>query len=108
MLLNRYGAPFSEKSLTGMMGHWCRQAGVPVAINRKKGTHGCTLHGLRKNLGIILALDGATAPHIMNAMGNNSVAKPILIYRWRVASGWWPILLLAASDLRLLPSSARR
>ncbi len=71
VLLNGYGQPFSEKSLTGMMAHWCKQAGIPVG-SRKEGTHGYTLHGLRKNFGIKLAHDGATGVQIMNAMGHSS------------------------------------
>lgn len=74
VLLNGYGKPFSDKSLTGMMAHWCKQAGIPVA-NRKEGKHGYTLHGLRKNFGIKLALDGATGPQIANSMGHNSVRE---------------------------------
>jgi site-specific recombinase XerD len=74
VLLNGYGKPFSEKSLTGMMQHWCRQADIPVA-SRKEGTTGYTLHGLRKNYGIKLALDGATGPQIMNAMGHSSLRE---------------------------------
>jgi integrase len=74
VLMNGYGQPFSSKSLTGMMAHWCRQAGIPVA-SKKEGTHGFTLHGLRKNFGIKLALDGATGPQIMNAMGHSSIRE---------------------------------
>lgn len=74
VLLNRYGKPFSEKSLTGMMQHWCRQAGIPVA-NKKEGTIGYTLHGLRKNFGIKLAEDGATALQIQNSMGHSSARE---------------------------------
>ncbi|CAN7380660.1 tyrosine-type recombinase/integrase [Rhizobium sp. LjRoot258] len=74
VLVNGYGHPFSEKSLTGMMAHWCKQAEIPVS-NRKAGTTGYTLHGLRKNFGIKLALDGATGPQIQTAMGHSSVRE---------------------------------
>lgn len=74
VLLNGYGEPFSEKSLTGMMAHWCKQAEIPVG-NKKAGTTGFTLHGLRKNFGIKLALDGATGPQIQTAMGHSSARE---------------------------------
>lgn len=74
VLLNGYGQPFSEKSLTGMMAHWCKQADIPVG-NKKLGTTGYTLHGLRKNFGIKLAHDGATGAEIQNAMGHSSTRE---------------------------------
>jgi integrase len=74
VLLTGYGKPFSEKSLTGMMAHWCRQAGIPVS-NKKEGTVGYTIHGLRRNFGTKLALDGATGPQIMTSMGHSSVRE---------------------------------
>ncbi|WP_176539241.1 hypothetical protein [Rhizobium sp. M1] len=42
VLINAYGNPYSEKSLTGMKAHWTKMPSVPA---------GCTLHGLRKTLG---------------------------------------------------------
>ncbi|MFB9980850.1 hypothetical protein ACFSQQ_22340 [Mesorhizobium kowhaii] len=39
VLKNAYGRLFAEKSLTGMMAHWNKQAGIP---------EGYTLHGLRR------------------------------------------------------------
>src|SRR5690606_9705666 len=42
VISNAYGQPFSEKSLTGMMAHWTKMAGLGS---------GCTFHGLRKTLG---------------------------------------------------------
>jgi hypothetical protein len=47
VLVNADGEPFSAKSLTGMMAHWCELAGLPK---------GLTLHGLRKSLGVYLAV----------------------------------------------------
>ena len=35
VLLTAYGQPFSEKSLTGMMQHWCRRAGIPASCVRQ-------------------------------------------------------------------------
>jgi integrase len=46
VLKNAYGRPFAEKSLTGMMAHWNKQAGIPA---------GYTLHGLRRTFGTHLA-----------------------------------------------------
>ncbi|WP_224515646.1 site-specific integrase [Mesorhizobium sp. CA8] len=40
VLVNGYGEPFSAKSLTGIMAHRCKLAGLPK---------GLTLHGLRKS-----------------------------------------------------------
>jgi integrase len=54
VLKNAYGRPFSEKSLTGMMQHWTRQAGIP---------NGYTLHGLRRTFGTYLAECNVQARH---------------------------------------------
>ncbi len=64
VLKNAYGNPFSEKSLTGMMQHWTRQAGIP---------DGYTLHGLRRTFGTYLAECNIQARAIMEAMGHSSM-----------------------------------
>ncbi|MER9296986.1 site-specific integrase [Mesorhizobium sp. M0621] len=65
VLKTAYGNPFSEKSLTGMMAHWTRQAGIP---------EGYTLHGLRRTFGTYLAECNIQARAIMEAMGHSSMA----------------------------------
>ncbi|MER9681871.1 site-specific integrase [Mesorhizobium sp. M0184] len=64
VLKNAYGRPFSEKSLTGMMAHWNKQAGIP---------EGYTLHGLRRTFGTYLAECNIQARAIMEAMGHSSM-----------------------------------
>ncbi|RWA60566.1 site-specific integrase [Mesorhizobium sp.] len=64
VLKNAYGRSFSEKSLTGMMQHWTRQAGIPS---------GYTLHGLRRTFGTYLAECNIQARAIMEAMGHSSM-----------------------------------
>ncbi|MER9439671.1 tyrosine-type recombinase/integrase [Mesorhizobium sp. M0011] len=59
VLKNAYGHPFAEKSLTGMMAHWHKQAGIP---------EGYTLHGLRRTFGTYLAECNIQAHAIMEAM----------------------------------------
>ncbi|MGX9176668.1 tyrosine-type recombinase/integrase [Mesorhizobium sp. BHbdii] len=64
VLKSAYKRPFSEKSLTGMMQHWTRQAGIP---------DGYTLHGLRRTFGTYLAECNVQARAIMEAMGHSSM-----------------------------------
>jgi len=64
-LKTAYGKSFSEKSLTGMMQHWTRQAGI---------AEGYTLHGLRRTFGTYLAECNLQARAIMEAMGHSSMA----------------------------------
>lgn len=64
VLKNAYGRSFSEKSLTGMMQHWTRQASIP---------DGYTLHGLRRTFGTYLAECNIQARAIMEAMGHSSM-----------------------------------
>ncbi|RUU58237.1 site-specific integrase [Mesorhizobium sp. M2C.T.Ca.TU.002.02.1.1] len=64
VLKNGYKRSFSEKSLTGMMQHWTRQAGIP---------DGYTLHGLRRTFGTYLAECNIQARAIMEAMGHSSM-----------------------------------
>ncbi len=64
VLATEYGKPFSEKSLTGMMAHWTKLAGLGP---------GCTFHGLRKTLGKYLAEEGATAKHAAGILGHDDL-----------------------------------
>ncbi|WP_210172039.1 site-specific integrase [Rhizobium sp. Root1220] len=64
-----YGEAFSEKSLTGMMAHWCKQAGIAP---------GYTLHGLRRSFASELA-EGAADPFaIMKAMGHKDISTTMI------------------------------
>jgi len=67
-----YRKPFSEKSLTGMMAHWTKMAGLPP---------GFTLHGLRKSLGVKLAEADATTRQIMEALGHDDIEHAELYSR---------------------------
>ena len=64
VLVNGYGEPFSAKSLTGMMAHWCKLAGLPK---------GLTLHGLRKSLGVYLAEAEASTRQLMDVLGHDDI-----------------------------------
>jgi integrase len=64
VLLTAYGEPFSAKSITGRMADWTKAAGLPK---------GCTLHGLRKTLGGMLADGGATTRQIMDTLGHTDI-----------------------------------
>jgi integrase len=64
ILSTEYGQPFSEKSLTGMMAHWTKLAGMGS---------GCTFHGLRKTLGKYLAEEGATAKQAAGILGHDDL-----------------------------------
>ncbi|BCG71625.1 hypothetical protein MesoLj113a_27830 [Mesorhizobium sp. 113-1-2] len=64
ILVNGYGEPFSAKSLTGMMAHWCKLAGLPK---------GLTLHGLRKSLGVYLAEAEASTRQLMDVLGHDDI-----------------------------------
>lgn len=59
-----HGKPFSAKSITGRMQEWTRMAGLKP---------GCTLHGLRKTLGKMLAEGGATTRQIMDTLGHTNI-----------------------------------
>ncbi|MBX5082125.1 tyrosine-type recombinase/integrase [Rhizobium lentis] len=72
VLLNAYGNPFSEKSLTGMMAHWTKLAGM---------VKGCTLHGLRKTLGKLLAESGSTTRQLMEMLGHDDIEHAELYSR---------------------------
>lgn len=64
IITTEYGKPFSEKSLTGMMAHWTKLAGIGP---------GCTFHGLRKTLGKYLAEEGATAKQAAGILGHDDL-----------------------------------
>lgn len=72
VLTTAYGKPFSAKSLTGRMRDWTHAAGLP---------QGCTLHGLRKTLGKMLAESGATTRQIMDSLGHTDIAHAELYTR---------------------------
>lgn len=72
ILMTAYGKPFSVKSLTGRMRDWTKSAGLP---------QGCTLHGLRKTLGKMLAESGATTRQIMDSLGHTDIAHAELYSR---------------------------
>lgn len=62
VLKNGYGNPIAEKSLTGLMQRWTRQASIP---------EGYTLHGLWRTFGIYLAECNIQTCAIMEAMGHS-------------------------------------
>ena len=64
VLLTMYGKPFFAKSLTGTMAKWTKAAGLPA---------GCTLHGLRKSLGKLLAEGGASTRQLMDTLGHDDI-----------------------------------
>ena len=72
VLVTAYGKPFSEKSLTGRMADWTQSAGIPK---------GCTLHGLRKTLGKMLAEGGASTRQLMDTLGHDDIAHAELYSR---------------------------
>jgi integrase len=72
VLVTAYGQPFSEKSLTGRMADWTHSAGLPK---------GCTIHGLRKALGKLLAEGGASTRQLMDTLGHDDIAHAELYSR---------------------------
>lgn len=72
VLVTAYGKPFSEKSLTGRMADWTKSAGMPK---------GCTLHGLRKSLGKLLAEGGASTRQLMDTLGHEDIEHAELYSR---------------------------
>lgn len=72
VLLTAYGKQFSEKSLTGRMADWTHSAQMPK---------GCTMHGLRKTLGKMLAENGATTRQLMETLGHDDIAHAELYSR---------------------------
>ncbi|TAA50914.1 tyrosine-type recombinase/integrase [Shinella sp. JR1-6] len=72
VLVTAYGEAFSEKSITGRMADWTHSAGMPK---------GCTMHGLRKTLGKMLAETGATTRQLMETLGHDDIAHAELYSR---------------------------
>lgn len=72
VLVTAYGKPFSEKSLTGRMADWTHSAGMPK---------GCTMHGLRKSLGKLLAEGGASTRQLMDTLGHDDIEHAELYSR---------------------------
>ncbi len=72
VLMTQYGKPFSEKSITGRMRVWTEAAGMPT---------GCTLHGLRKTLGKMLAESGASTRQLMEMLGHDDIEHAELYSR---------------------------
>lgn len=72
VLVTAYGRPFSAKSLTGMMAHWTKLAGMMP---------GCTLHGLRKTLGKLMAEAGSSTRQLMETLGHDDIAHAELYSR---------------------------
>lgn len=72
ILMTAYGKAFSPKSLTGRMRDWTESAGLP---------QGCTLHGLRKTLGKLVAESGGTTRQIMATLGHDDIAQAELYSR---------------------------
>ena len=66
ILKTAYGQPFSEKSLTGRMADWTHAAGLPK---------GCTIHGLRKTLGKLIADAGGSSRQSMAALGHDDLKQ---------------------------------
>jgi integrase len=72
VLMTAYGKPFSAKSLTNTMAIWTERAGLPK---------GCTLQGLRKSLGKLLAEGGASTRQLMDVLGHDDVEHAELYSR---------------------------
>lgn len=71
-LVTAYGLPFSEKSLTSRIADWTHSAGMQK---------GCTMHGLRKTLGKMLAEAGATTRQFMETLGHDDIEHAELYSR---------------------------
>jgi len=65
------GTPRAVGTLTNNFMAWTKAAGLK----------GCTLHGLRKTLGKILAEEGATTRELMDTLGHSSIAHAELYSR---------------------------
>ncbi|SOC46584.1 phage integrase family protein [Rhizobium subbaraonis] len=70
--LDRFWLEFSEKSLTGRMADWTKSAGMPKS---------CTMHGLRKSLGKMLAETGSTTRQLMETLGHDNIEHAELYSR---------------------------
>ena len=72
VIVTKFGQPFTDKSITGRMRSWTKAAGMPA---------GCTLHGLRKSLGRILAESDASTRQIMDILGHEDIEHAELYSR---------------------------
>ncbi|MBN9035503.1 MAG: tyrosine-type recombinase/integrase [Rhizobiales bacterium] len=72
VVVTAYGEPFTAKSITGRMADWTHSAGLPK---------GCTLHGLRKTLGKLLAEGGASTRQLMDVLGHDDMEHAELYSR---------------------------
>jgi integrase len=73
VVMTQYGEPFSIKALGMRMREWADAASVPP---------GCTLHGLRKTLGVLLAERGsATTRQLMSVLGHDHIKHAELYTR---------------------------
>jgi integrase len=71
VISTRSGGPRALKGITVDFRNWTEAAGLK----------GCTLHGLRKTLGKILAEHGATTRELMDTLGHDSIAHAELYSR---------------------------
>lgn len=71
ILTTNRGAPRALGTLTNDFARWTKAAGLK----------GCTMHGLRKTLGKILAEEGATTRELMDVLGHESIAHAELYSR---------------------------
>jgi integrase len=74
ILTHKWGGPYTRDSLT----HRIKD------VLKANGDAGYTTHGLRKNAGIMLALNGATVPVIMACLGHKT--EKMAIYYVRLAN----------------------
>lgn len=72
VLMTAFGTPFSVKSLSGRMIEWTTCADLP---------RGCTIHGLRKSLGKLLAETGSTTRQLMETLGHDNIEHAELYSR---------------------------
>jgi integrase len=71
VLTTPWGTPRALGTLTNDFARWTKAAGLK----------GCTMHGLRKTLGKILAEEGATTRELMDTLGHTSIAHAELYSR---------------------------
>jgi len=71
ILTTPWGTPRALGTLTNDFATWTKAAGLK----------GCTMHGLRKTLGKILAEEGATTRELMDVLGHDSIAHAELYSR---------------------------
>lgn len=71
VLTTAWGTPRALGTLTNDFARWTKAAGLK----------GCTMHGLRKTLGKILAEEGATTRELMDTLGHTSIAHAELYSR---------------------------